>query len=154
MRIGRSEIEANPDGVSVGGAFLEALALAGQVSRTQMSQPGSTAYQASISRYRPIMATAMGYTWITTNANSRLEQLATGYVYARMNLEAARQGLGFHPVSQALQEFKEMQGSYDRLNQILGTRAGQRVQMLVRLGYGGVSSKTPRWPLQSKLIGA
>lgn len=37
MRIGRSEIEANPDGISIGGPFLEALSLAGQLSQDRKS---------------------------------------------------------------------------------------------------------------------
>src|SRR5882724_5595825 len=33
MRIGKSEIDGNPDGISIGGPLLEALAMAGQLSR-------------------------------------------------------------------------------------------------------------------------
>ncbi len=153
MRIGRSEIEANPDGVAVGGAFLEALALAGQLSRSEMSRPGSTAYTTAIDRYRPIMATGMAYAWITTEGNTRRHQLAAGQAYVRMNLEAARQGLGFHPVSQALQEFKEMERLFTKASSMLGAKSGQRVQMLMRLGYGGAVARTPRWPWKSKLMG-
>lgn len=154
MRIGRAEIEANPDGVSIGGPILEALALAGQFSREQSARPGTTAHNGSISRYRPIMATGMAYAWITTEGNARVNQLAAGQTYVRMNLEAARRGLGFHPVSQALQEFKEMAAEYGKITALLGAQPGQRVQMLVRLGYGNVVSRTPRWPLRSKLMGA
>lgn len=154
MRIGRSEIEANPDGVSIGGPFLEALALAGQFSREQSAQPGSAAHNGSIERYRPIMATGMAYAWITTDGNNRVDQLAAGQTYVRMNIEAARKGLGFHPVSQALQEFKEMEIVYGKVTRALGAGPGQRVQMLARLGYGSPVGKTPRWPLQSRLMGA
>ena len=37
MRIGRAEIEANPDGIALGGAVLEALAMAGQVTRAKVA---------------------------------------------------------------------------------------------------------------------
>jgi hypothetical protein len=154
MRIGKSEIETNPDGISIGGPFLEALALAGQLSREQFTRPGTTAYNASADRYRPILASSMGYAWVTTPGNSRIDQLAAGRAYVRMNLEATRQGLGFHPVSQALQEFPEMAKPFADVQATLGVQQGARIQMLARLGYGSAATKTPRWPLASRLIGA
>jgi nitroreductase len=156
MRIGKAEIEANPDAVSVGSPFLDTLALFGQLSREQFATPGTSAYQATIDRYRPVMATAMGYAWIVTDDNTRVEQLAAGRAYVRMNLDAARQGLGFHPISQALQEFPEMAKAYGDMHATLGVPLSaqnrQRVQMLVRLGYGPMANKTPRWQLQHKLV--
>jgi hypothetical protein len=59
MRIGKTEIEANPDGIPISGAFLEVLALTRQISRQQIATSGSTAYNSSVDRYRPIMATSM-----------------------------------------------------------------------------------------------
>ncbi len=152
MRIGKAEIEANPDGVSISGALMDVLAMTGQISREQIGTPASTSYKTSMERYRPIMATGMAYAWIETEGNSRTDQLAAGQVYVRMHLEATRQGLGFHPVSQALQEFPEMKSVFDEIHVQLGARPGQRVQMLVRLGYGAAGSQTPRWPLERKLV--
>lgn len=152
MRIGKAEIEANPDGVSITGATLEALALAGVISREQFAKKGSDAYNTSIKRYQPIMSTGMAYAWIVTDDNSRPSQIAAGRTYVRMNLESARLGLGFHPVSQALQEFPEMAKAYATMNATLSASGNQRIQMLVRLGYGKEINPTPRWPLESKLI--
>jgi hypothetical protein len=81
-----------------------------------------------------------------------LDQLRAGQAWVRANLEATRQNLGFHPISQALQEYKEMQGEYAKLHTLLGAKTGQCVQMLARLGHGQEIGKTPRWPLASKLI--
>ena len=108
MRIGKAEIEANPDGIALGGPLLEAMALMGLLSREQMLNPASGAFRAGIDKYRPIIATAMGYGWIVSRANARTDQLEAGRVYVRMNLQAALAGLSMHPVSQALQEFPEM----------------------------------------------
>ena len=66
MRIGKAEIEANPDGIALGGPLLEAMALMGLLSREQMLNPASGAFRAGIDKYRPIIATAMGYGWIVT----------------------------------------------------------------------------------------
>jgi len=154
MRIGKSEIEANPDGISIGGPFLEALSLVGQFSREQMARKGTIAYNAGIDRYRSIISTGMAYGWIVTDSNTRRDQLAAGTAFVRMNLEATRLGLGVHPVSQALQEFPEMATTLHSLGTTLGLRPEQRVQMLTRLGYGVVIGQTPRWPLESRLMGA
>jgi hypothetical protein len=40
------------------------------------------------------------------------------------------------------------------VHECLGVHGSQRVQMLVRLGYGAPVPATPRWPLQSHLFGA
>lgn len=152
MRIGKTEIEANPDGVSISGATLEALALAGVISREEMAKKGSDAYNTSIKRYQPIMSTGMAYAWIVTEGNSRPSQIAAGRTYARMNLESTRLGLGFHPVSQALQEFPEMAEAYALMYTTLNANGNQRLQMLIRLGYGKEINPTPRWPVESKLI--
>jgi hypothetical protein len=55
MRIGRSEIEANPDGIALGGAVLEALALVGQISRKALANPSSRAFRSGVDRYRAIL---------------------------------------------------------------------------------------------------
>jgi hypothetical protein len=41
-----------------------------------------------------------------------------------------------------------------QVHERLGAPGGQRVQMLVRLGYGAPVPATPRWPLESHLQGA
>jgi hypothetical protein len=154
MRIGKAEIEANPDAVSVGGAFLDTMALTGQLTREKMATPGTIAHNSVIDRYKPTLASGMAYSWIITDTNTRRDQLNAGQAWVRVNLEATRQNLGFHPISQALQEYKEMQAEYAKVHTMLGAKPGQCVQMLVRLGHGEVIGKTSRWPLQTKLVTA
>ena len=154
MRIGKAEIEANPDAVSVGGVFLDTMALTGQVTREKMAMPGSIAHNSTIGRYKLTLASGMAYSWITTDTNTRRDQLLAGQAWVRVNLEATRQNLGFHPISQALQEYKEMQNQYAKVHKMLAAKPGQCVQMLVRLGHGELIAKTPRWTLQNKLVAA
>jgi hypothetical protein len=61
MRIGKAEIEANPDAVSIGGAFLDTVALTGQLTREKMAQPGSFAHNSVVERYQPTLASGMAY---------------------------------------------------------------------------------------------
>jgi nitroreductase len=153
-RIGKSEIEAQPDGIAVGGPVLEALALTGLLSRQQMARTNSMAYNSGLDLIRSAMAATPAYGWVITDGNSRHDQLAAGRAYVRMNLAATRAGLGFHPNSQALQEYPEMAEKLRDLHDLLDVGAGRRVQMLVRLGYGAPAPATPRWPLASHLVTA
>jgi hypothetical protein len=151
MRIGKAEIEANPDGIALGGTMLEAMALAGLLSREQMLNTTSTAFRAAIDKYRPVVNSAMGYSWIVTHGNTRSDQLEAGRVYVRTNLQAARAGLSMHPVSQALQEFPEMAKARDDVRGRLSVVAGDTLQMLARLGYAAPAMRSARWPVESRI---
>lgn len=152
MRIGKSEIEANPDGIALGGALIEALALGGQISRVSLADPTSSAFRSGMDKYRPIMATAMAYAWVVTAENSRRDQLEAGRRYVRMNLAANAAGLSVHPVSQALQEFPEMQRQLNAVRSHLAVANSSTLQMLARLGYAEMQPPAPRWPLESKVL--
>jgi hypothetical protein len=151
MRIGRAEIEANPDGIALSGVAIEALAMAGQISRPALADPNSGAYKAGIDRYRPMLNATPAYLWVTTPGNSRADQIAAGRAYVRANLQAALAGLGLHPLSQALQEFPEMETELGSLHRRLDVAAPNRIQMLARLGHAAPVNATVRWPLEVKL---
>jgi hypothetical protein len=152
MRIGKSEIEANPDGIALSGAMIEALALIGQISRASLADPTSSAFKAGTDKYRPIIATATGYAWVVTPGNSRRDQLEAGRRYVRMNLAANSSGLSVHPVSQALQEFPEMRPHFNAAKSLLAVPVGSTLQMLARLGYATAQPPAPRWPLDSRIL--
>jgi hypothetical protein len=151
MRIGKAEIEANPDGISLGGPMLEAMALTGMLSREQMLNPNSGSFRAGVDKYRPIIATAMGYGWIVTGTNTRSDQLEAGRIHVRTNLQATLEGLSMHPVSQALQEFAEMAKVREEVRRRLSLAEGETLQMLVRLGYARPTMPAGRWPLESRI---
>jgi hypothetical protein len=94
--------------------------------------------------------TAMGHVWMITKGNSREDQIAAGRDWIRVNLAATRAGLGFQPLSQALQEYEEMAILYAETHKTLAPGGGT-VQMLARIGYGPESPVSPRWPLEAKL---
>lgn len=153
MRFGRAEIEANPDGIDLGGPFLESLMLAGVMSREAQADPTSRAFRAGVDLYRTMLAATPAYVWLATPGNGREEQIAAGRAWLRLNLAATGLGLGLHPVSQCLQEFPEMAAPYAEAHRLLGN-PGETVQMLGRLGYGPEVPRTPRWPLESRLVDA
>ncbi len=151
MRIGRREIEANPDGIALGGPFLEGLALVGQLSRERLGDPASAASRQGFDMYQAMLAAAPSYLTVVAPDGSRSATLAAGRAYLRANLLATALGLSLHPVSQALQEFPEMDMTRGRLDKLLDTQAPKRLHMLARLGYGPSTPQTPRWAASTRI---
>ncbi|WP_254216508.1 hypothetical protein [Tabrizicola sp. TH137] len=146
-------MDANPDGIDFSGPLFETLRLTGQFSRESAADPSSFAFRSGLDAVFANTDTAMGHVWLVTADNSRETQLATGADWLRVNLAATAQGLGFQPLSQALQEFPEMAEPYARVHERLAPEGGT-VQMLARIGYGPAVGTSPRWPLESRIIHA
>jgi len=150
MRFGKAEIEANPDGIDLGGPFLEGLMLMGVLTRAAQGDPDSSGFKQGVEIYRDMLLATPAYAALTTQGNTRTDQIDAGRRWLRLNLAATGLGLSVHPVSQALQEYPEMAPHYAAAHDLLAEQ-GQTVQMLGRLGYGPVTPRTPRWPLEAKL---
>jgi len=151
MRFGKAEINAAPDGIDLGGPFLESLMLAGLLTRDSQLDPKSTGFQEGVTMYKDMLQATPAYISLATSGNSREDQIAAGRRWLRLNLETTRLGLALHPVSQALQEFTEMAGHYAEAYRLLA-KPGETVQMLGRLGYGPKTARTPRWPLETRIM--
>ncbi|MEP5728242.1 MAG: twin-arginine translocation pathway signal protein [Sulfitobacter sp.] len=151
MRLGKAEINASPDGIDLGGAFFESLILAGILTRDALLDPTSMSFQEGINVYKEIMEKTPAYAVLTTPGNTSLDHINAGRRWLRLNLTTTKMGLSLHPISQALQEYPEMDALYAEAHQILAPD-GHTVQMLGRLGYGPTIPRTPRWPLEAKLI--
>ena len=152
-RIGHAEVDANPDGIDFSGPLFETLRLTGQFTRASAADPGSFAFRSGMDAVFANADTAMGHVWLVTADNSRETQIATGADWLRVNLAATALGLGFQPLSQALQEFPEMAGPYRQVHDRLAPEGGT-VQMLARIGYGPTVGTSPRWPLESRIVNA
>ena len=152
MRIGKKEINESPWGLSLEGPMIESLAAFGAITREQMDDETTTAYEQSVSFYDRACETAMAYAVIKTASNTREDQLETGRAWVRMQLAANAAGVSFHPLSQALQEYPEMARHFSRAYETLEAKTGETVQMLSRLGYAKAVPSSPREPLTSKLI--
>lgn len=151
MRMGKAEINANPDGIDLGGAFLESLMLTGILTREGLADPDDPGFRQGIEIYREIMMQTPAYAVLTTPGNTSLDHIEAGRRWLRLNLTTTRMGLALHPISQALQEYPEMNALYAKVHDLLAPE-GHTVQMLGRLGYGPRTPRTPRWPLETKLI--
>jgi len=151
MRIGRAEIEANPDGISLGGPLLEALKLTGMLTREGLSDPASRSFQMGLDMIEKGAMTSMGFVWINTLGNDRTAQIEAGRAYMRVALRATTDGLAVQPMSQALQEYPAMAPYYEKAHDWLTDQPDERVQMLARLGYAKTVGPAPRWPLKTRL---
>jgi hypothetical protein len=153
-RVGKAAIEANPWGLSLAGPLMEAAGLAGVLSPESMDAPGKSGYEQSLAFYIKAIDTAQAFVSTSTATNTRLDQLAAGRAWVRMQQRASLLGVACQPLSQALQEFPEMAPAYDRAHELLAHQEGATVQMLARLGYASAPPPAPREPLKAKLIAA
>lgn len=153
FRIGRNEVDANPDGIDFSGPMFEVMGATGLFTRQLALDTTSRAHKAGIDAVLANAETAMGHVWLVSQGNSRPDQIATGADWLRVNLAATAAGVAFQPLSQALQEYPEMAGLYRELHAKLAPDGGT-VQMLARIGYGPAVNQSPRWPLETILLNA
>jgi hypothetical protein len=153
FRIGRREVDANPDGIDFTGPVFETLRLTGLFSREAALDPASIAFRSGRDAVLANTDTAMGHVWLVTEGTGRADQIAAGADWLRVNLAATGLGLGFQPLSQALQEFPEMAALHAEAHRRLAPEGGT-VQMLSRIGYGPSVGPSPRWPLETRIAGA
>ena len=151
FRIGHKEVDANPDGIDFTGPFFESLRLGGLFNREVAAKQEGSLFEQTKDAILGTGDASMAYVWMTTKTNTRIDQINAGRDWIRLNLEVTAQGLGTQPMSQALQEFPEMDEVYKQVHNLLAPEGGT-VQMLARLGYGPSVSVSPRWPLDAKLI--
>ena len=150
IRMGRREIEASPDGIDIGGPLMEALMLAGVMTREGLLDQTSAAFRQGLGIYQRMHAATPAFATIVTGTNDRLAQIAAGRDWMRLNLATTGMGLALHPVSQALQEYPEMAAARIRAHGLLAPEGGT-VQMLGRLGYGPAVPPSPRWPIEARM---
>ncbi|MEM6275532.1 MAG: twin-arginine translocation pathway signal protein [Pseudomonadota bacterium] len=151
MRIGARATDAQPDGIDLTGPMIEFARLGGQMTEAKLMDTTSMSFQEGMRATTDNTKTAMGYVWLVTAGNMRADQIATGAHWVRVNLAATAEGLGFQPLSQALQEYPEMATLYQKVHDRLAPDGGT-VQMLCRLGYGPDVPASPRWPIDAKVI--
>lgn len=151
FRIGKREINANPDGIELPGAPLEVMKALGLFTREAALDPDSMAYRQGKATVMAPLETSMGFVWSVTETNDRVAQIGAGRDWVRMNLAATAAGIAFHPLSQCLQEYEEMAPLYEEVHDRLAPEGGT-FQMLARIGYGPSVGPTPRWPLESRIV--
>ena len=131
---------------------MEVTRLAGIMSHEKMDDPTSIAFKGGIDFYNGLIDSAMAFGWLSTDGNSRSDQLNVGAGWLRLHLAATQVGLAMHPLSQVLQEFPEMSALFEEFHDFVDVRQPARVQGLFRFGYAKFPAPAPRWPLETRLI--
>lgn len=158
-RIGEKEINKNPDGISLAGPVIEGLRITGVMSRAQMNDPSSRAFDEARKYYNGLIDSAMAFGWLSTAGNSRTDQLRAGAGWVRLNQAATSAGLAMQPLSQPLQEFPEMDEKFEEIHDFTGfavpsNQTSGRLQGLFRFGYAKAPAPAPRWPLETRIVRA
>lgn len=151
MRIGKREINANPDGIEMREPLLDALYSLGILSRDMMADTSGASFQSVLRQMQDTCFATPAYAVLTTPGNSRLDQINAGRRWMRYSLAVTALGLGTHPMSQALQEFPEMSALYTQAHDRLA-ETGETLQMIARVGVGSPAIPTPRWSLETRLV--
>lgn len=150
MRIGPSEVKANPDGIELEGPLMGLGKAFGLISHETLADPSSEGFRQGLAMYEAMAMSARGFVWITNDNQRRADQIDAGRAYVRMNLRATALGLGLHPWSQSLQEYPEMAPLYAEVHGLIG--GGKRLQMLARTGFGPDVGPTPRRGLDAHMM--
>lgn len=151
FRIGHKEVNANPDGIDFSGPLFETMRVTGMFSRESTLDTSSTAYAQGMAAVLENTDTAMAHIWMVTDGNTRIDQINAGRDWVRLNLATTREGVAMQPLSQALQEYPEMSKLYADIHAMFAP-AGGTIQMFARLGYCAPVPRSPRWPLEAKLV--
>ena len=150
IRIGRSEVQAHPDGISLDAPMFDDLAKQADATRGALADPLSPAYKQMLGLSRGPVDATPAYLWLVTPSNTRRDQLDAGRDWVRINLASAGLGLGLHPQSATLQEYPEMDDLLREVHRVLGIDQG-RVQMIGRVGYTSAGPPSPRWPVETRI---
>ncbi len=153
LRIGPDEIAKHRDGISVNGLMPRVLVAAGMFDRMALIKKGDSNYGRMMDRWQPF-ETGSGYLWLASTGNTRKQQVAAGRSYVRTHLTATSLGIDMHPLSQALQEFNEVQKQYAAIHKLLGfDPATTTLQMLARVGYGVTPTEaSPRRDIKTIIV--
>lgn len=150
-RLGKREINANPDGISLNGPMLEAMMAFGMITREGQSNPESSEYKQTVDYIRKSMDATQAYVTVVTPGNTRLDQIEAGRRWVRLHLTATQEGIAMQPLSQALQEYAEQADLYARIHELFA-KPGETVQMLGRIGFAAPVGPSPRWPLENRIL--
>jgi hypothetical protein len=152
LRIGPREIAAHRDGISLNGPMVRALDALGLFDRTKAPAPDDAATTGQIKDFNTKIDATPAFYWLISEGNDRLAQVNAGRAWVRAQLAATAQGLAMQPISQALQEYPEVQVPYRAIHELLNAPAPTfTVQMWARLGHAPTVQPAPRRGLEAHI---
>ncbi|TNF61256.1 MAG: twin-arginine translocation pathway signal protein [Burkholderiales bacterium] len=153
LRIGPREIAEHRDGISINEPMLRAIHALGLFDRNVAPGPDDMATTGQIDEFNRHIDSTPAFYWMVSQDNDRVTQIDAGRAWVRAQLAATAQGLSMQPISQALQEYPEVQGSYQAIHRLLAEgQTGHTVQMWARLGHAPETGPAPRRGLDAHLV--
>lgn len=153
LRIGPREIAEHRDGLSINEPMLRMLDAIGLFDRSVAPGPDDFATRSQIDEFNAKIDTTPAFYWLVTEGNDRVTQVNAGRAWVRAQLEATARGLSMQPISQALQEYPEMQALYREIHEHLGAPAPRHtVQMWARLGRAPAIGPSPRRGVDAHIV--
>jgi hypothetical protein len=153
LRIGPDEISRHRDGISINEPMLRAIHALGLFDRSQAPGPDDVGTQSQIEKFNTGIDSTQAFFWLVTEGNDRKTQVNAGRAWVRAQLAATAHGLSMHPLSQALQEYPEVEPLYREIHERLEAPSPRfTVQMWARLGFAPATGPSPRRGLEAHLI--
>ena len=106
-----------------------------------------------LSGYQKKIISTSALVQFITPTNTQTAWLEAGMDYIRFQLAAAQAGYYLHPLSQVLQEYKEMVTLRTRYEALCGISAPEKMQMVVRIGKAKLPFESYRRDVKSTLKG-
>jgi hypothetical protein len=149
-RFSDAEIATKGDGLNANTAGVTGLTL---LALRTITRPGNWHMWFNRAGYLSAFAKAARSTQalftLVTPANTMADWITTGRSYVRAQLTAGGYNLRFHPVSQTLQEFPQMDPLRARMDALVNVTPPAKLQMLVRVGHTQPPALSPRRDLQN-----
>jgi len=121
------------------------------LDRDSAADPAGSFASSAVDMSRDQAESAPAFGVLSTRENTRRVQVLAGRAYARIALAVEAQGLSMHPMSQALEEYRDMAPVKTRLEREVALAPGGTVQMFFRLGYAEPAAHTPRRDVRDML---
>lgn len=148
FRFSDGEIEAKRDGFGLAHngvtGFRKWYAETFLLDRESAAAPSGSFASSAVDMASDQAGSAPAFGVLSTRENTRRAQVLAGRAYARVALTVEAQGLSMHPMSQALEEYRDMASVKTRFEHEVALAPGGTVQMFFRLGYAEPGAHTPR----------
>jgi len=155
LRVGPREIAEHRDGLSINAPMVRALDALGLFDRTRAPAPDDRATTGQIDQFNTRIDGTPAFYWLVSEGNDRVTQIRAGRAWVRAQLAATAQGLAMQPISQALQEYPEVEGPYRAIHTLLDAPSPRfTVQMWARLGHAPAVQPAPRRGLDAHILKA
>lgn len=107
---------------------------------------------AGIAMFKSAVLSSKGFLYLKTKTNTLEDWIGAGRDYTRLHLAVAKLGLAMHPMSQILQEYREMDELKGKFENLLNIKLPEKVQMIVRIGKSGYRFFSPRRDLTDMIV--